>query len=73
MSKQIDIQQAEWIVKTYNNYQEEICRNDTVNLWVYEQKLILIEEANRLRDLSLYGVKKTYESKLKPRVDSEEN
>ena len=73
MSKQIDIQQAEWIVKTYNNYQKEICRNDTVNLWVYEQKLILIEEANRLRDLSLYGVKKTYESELKPRFDSEEN
>ena len=73
MSKQIDIQQAEWIVKTYNNYQEEICRNDTVNLWVYEQKLILIEEANRLRDLSLYGVTEKYESKLKPRVDSEEN
>ena len=73
MSKQATIQQAEWIVKTYNNYQKEICRNDTINLWVYEQKLILIEEANRLRDLSLYGVKKTYESELKPRVDSEEN
>ena len=73
MSKQIDIQQAEWIVKTYNNYQKEICRNDTVNLWVYEQKLILIEEANRLRDLSLYGVTEKHESKLKPRVDSEED
>ena len=54
MSKQATIQQAEWIVKNYNNYQKEICRNDTINLWVYEQKLILIEEANRLRDLSLY-------------------
>ena len=57
MSKQAEIQQAEWIVKTYNNYEKDVCRNDTVNIWVYEQKLKLIEEANRLRDLGLYGVK----------------
>ena len=57
MSKQAEIQQAEWIVKTYNDYEKDVCRNDTVNIWVYEQKLKLIEEANRLRDLGLYGVK----------------
>ena len=44
MSKQAEIQQAEWIVKTYNDYEKDVCRNDTVNIWVYEQKLKLIEE-----------------------------
>jgi len=45
---------AEWIVKNYaldKSYQ----RNHAVQDWLYDAKILLIDEANRLRDLSLYG------------------
>ena len=44
----------EWIVKHYaldKSYQH----NHAVQDWLYDAKILLIEEANRLRDLSLYG------------------
>ena len=54
MSKQAEIQQAEWIVKTYNDYEKDVCRNDTVNIWVYEQKLKLIEEKlTKIKDATI--------------------